>query len=242
MVRYLILSDIHANREALEAVLDHAHGEFDQILCLGDLVGYGPDPNFVVDWARMNVAAIVRGNHDRIVTDDSSLDSFSDEARDGVTWTKRTLSAENHTYLQTMPRGPISFSGLGLVHGSPVNEDQYLRHPKDVAAVAPHLEAEITFFGHTHVPGAFHIQPTEVRPLDPAVPLEIKPGDGRYMVNPGSVGQPRDGNWRAAYVLYAPEDRTVQFYRVPYNVGPTAEKIVLANMPAINAARLLMGK
>src|SRR5690349_1626096 len=88
-VRYLILSDIHGNREALEAVLNHAAGRYDQIVCLGDLVGYGADPNFVMDWARANVAAIVRGNHDRVTVDDASLESYRGEARDGVIWTRQ---------------------------------------------------------------------------------------------------------------------------------------------------------
>jgi predicted phosphodiesterase len=104
---FLILSDIHGNREALEAVLDHAQNRYDRILCLGDLVGYGADPNFVVDWAREHVAAIVRGNHDRTVSQDSSLDSYRAEARDGMLWTRQALSADNLNYLSRMPRGPV---------------------------------------------------------------------------------------------------------------------------------------
>jgi predicted phosphodiesterase len=241
-MRYLILSDIHGNREALEAVIDHAQGHYDQIVCLGDLVGYGADPNFVVDWARAHTAAIVRGNHDRAAVDDASLESYRGEARDGVIWTRQALSAENLEYLLKMPRGPLSYEGFDLVHGSPVDEDQYLINAGEVALLLPHLKTQLTFFGHTHVQGGFLVSEAGAAKIDPECTLEIQPDHGFYMVNPGSVGQPRDGNWRAAYALYSPEKRVVEFARVPYNMGPTAEKIVLAGMSATNAARLLMGK
>lgn len=239
---YLILSDIHGNREALEAVLKNAAGRYTQIICLGDLVGYGADPNFVVDWARANVAAIVRGNHDRVTIDDDSLAEFREEARDGVMWTRRTLSPDNLGYLRAMPRGPLSFDGLKLVHGSPLDEDQYLTRTEHAASLRPHLTDRLTFFGHTHIQGGFVVTADGVQAIDPEGVLEIRQDDTFYLVNPGSVGQPRDGNWRAAYALYSPEAGTVEFARVPYNVGPTAEKIVLAGMPATLAARLLMGK
>jgi predicted phosphodiesterase len=242
ILTYLILSDIHGNREALEAVLNHASGRYDQIVCLGDLVGYGADPNFVVDWARSCAVAIVRGNHDRVMVDDSSLDSYRGEARDGVMWTRQALSVENLDYLRKMPRGPLAFEGFDLVHGSPIDEDQYLVNAGDVALLFPHLKALLTFFGHTHVQGGFLVSETGAAKIDPEGILEMQPGQGFYLVNPGSVGQPRDGNWRAAYALYSPEKRAVEFVRVPYNVGPTAEKIVLAGLPAMLAARLLMGK
>jgi predicted phosphodiesterase len=241
-VRYLIVSDVHGNREALEAVLVHAHDRYDQVLCLGDLVGYGPDPNFAVDWARANAAAVVRGNHDRVVSQDTPLDSYRAEARDGILWTRRALSAENLNYLSEMPRGPVARDGFYLAHGSPLDEDAYLLGPADVVAILPQLRTQLTFFGHTHVQGGFVATPTGVREIDPACPLESRPEDGPCLVNPGSVGQPRDGNWRAAYALYTPEEQRIEFTRVPYKVGPTAEKIVLAGMPATLAARLLMGK
>ncbi len=238
---YLILSDIHGNREALEGVLDHARGQYDEIVCLGDLVGYGADPNFVVDWARAHADTIVRGNHDRVTIDDASLESYRGEARDGVLWTRQALSAENRDYLLKMPRGPMSHEGFDLVHGSPVDEDQYLINASEVAMLLPHLKTSVTFFGHTHLQGGFLVSEAGATKIDPECTLEIQP-NGFYLVNPGSVGQPRDGNWRAAYALYSPEERAVEFVRVPYKVGPTLEKIVLAGMPATNAARLLPGK
>ena len=146
---YLIVSDIHGNREALEAVLDHAQGRYDEILCLGDLVGYGADPNFAVDWARRNVAAIVRGNHDRAVSQDASLDSYRAEAQDGIRWTRQALSAPNLDYLFQMPQGPVAHDGFDLVHGSPLDEDAYLAVARDVAPLLPHLKTRLTFFSHT---------------------------------------------------------------------------------------------
>jgi predicted phosphodiesterase len=239
-VTFLILSDIHGNREALEAALAHAQGSYDQILCLGDLVGYGADPNFAVDSARANVAAIVRGNHDREVSQGASLDSYRQEARDGILWTRQALSADNLDYLSQIPQGPLARERFTLVHGSPLDEDAYLAKPADVAPVLPHLSTQFTFFGHTHVEGGFNAARGGVTAIDPECTLEIQP-DGLYLVNPGSLGQPPDGNWRAAYALYSPEEQRVEFARVPYNVGPTAEKIVLAGIPATLAARLLMG-
>lgn len=239
---HLVLGDIHGNREALEAVLVHAQGRYDQILCLGDFVGYGPDPDFVVDWARANVRAIVRGNHDRAVSQEASLDSYRAEARAGVLWTRQALSATNLDYLSRMPQGPIEYDGFTLVHGSPLDEDAYLIKPADVAPLPPQLTKNLTFFGHTHLQGGFIASEEGVTAIDPTCPLEMQPERGFYLVNPGSVGQPRDGNWRAAYAIYSPEQRRIEFARVHYNPGPTAEKIVLAGMPATLAARLLMGK
>jgi predicted phosphodiesterase len=241
-VAYLILADLHGNREALEAVLAHATGRYDPIVCLGDLVGYGADPNFVVDWARENAAVIVRGNHDRITVDDASLDAYRAEAREGARWTRQALSAENLDYLSKMPRGPLSCGGFDVVHGSPVDEDQYLVNTNEAAALLPHLKSRLTFFGHTHVQGGFVVSDAGATKINPECVLEIQPRHGFYVVNPGSVGQPRDGNWRAAYAVYSPEEQRIEFARVPYNMGPTAEKIMLAGMPTTIAARLFVGK
>jgi diadenosine tetraphosphatase ApaH/serine/threonine PP2A family protein phosphatase len=159
-----------------------------------------------------------------------------------VLWTRHALNAGNLDYLSKMPRGPVTYDGFDLVHGSPLDEDAYLTRTADIAAILPHLKTRLTFFGHTHVQGGFVADPAGVNQVDPEGVLEIRPERGFYLMNPGSVGQPRDGNWRAAYALYSPEEQRVQFVRVPYNVGPTAEKIVLAGMAATMAARLLMGK
>src|ERR1700704_2270036 len=117
-MRHLILSDIHANHEALAAVLKHARGRYDRILCLGDLVGYGANPNEIVEWARANVASIVRGNHDKACCGLDSLEQYNPAAQASAIWTGETLTEENLHYLEKLPRGPLNFEGFDLVHGS----------------------------------------------------------------------------------------------------------------------------
>ena len=172
---YLILSDIHGNREALEAVLADARGRYDRIVCLGDLVGYGADPNFVVEWVQSNVAAIVRGNHDRIAVEDDALDAYRDVARDSTLWTRKALAEGNRDYLLRMPRGPLPFEGFDLVHGSPLDEDEYLIGVSDAAPLLPHLQTALTFFGHTHVQGGFLIIRRGVKQIDPLRTLRSSP-------------------------------------------------------------------
>ena len=210
---FLIVSDIHANREALEAVLADAQGHYDRIVCLGDLAGYGADPNFAVEWARSNVAAIVRGNHDKVCAGLESLYSYRPAARAAAEWSLHALSPENRTYLERLPRGPLPYEGFDLVHGSPLDEDEYLTSIADVDAVRREIESPLSFFGHTHVQGGFLIARNGVMAIDPHRTLELE-HDYRYLVNPGSVGQPRDGDPHAAYAIYSPRDRVVEFRRV----------------------------
>jgi diadenosine tetraphosphatase ApaH/serine/threonine PP2A family protein phosphatase len=184
----------------------------------------------------------VRGNHDRAAVKDDSPDSYRAAAHSSTLWTRQALSPENLNYLSMIPSGPLTHEGFDLVHGSPIDEDQYLVAADEVAELLPYLRTSLTFFGHTHVQGGFLVTQDGARKLDPECSLGVQPDHGFYLVNPGSVGQPRDGNWRAAYAVYSPKEQVVEFARVPYNVGPTAEKIVLAGLPAMLAARLLMGK
>jgi predicted phosphodiesterase len=239
-VPFLIVSDIHANREALEAVLAHAHGDYDRIVCLGDLAGYGADPNFTVEWARANVSAIVRGNHDRVCAGIESLYSYRPAARAAAEWSQHTLTPENRTYLERLPRGPLPFEGFDLVHGSPLDEDDYLMTTADVTTIRHEIEARLTFFGHTHIQGGFLIARGGVKTIDPHRTLELE-RHCNYLVNPGSVGQPRDGDSHAAYAIYFPLDRVVEFRRVAYDTAAAAEKIRAAGLPDSLASRLLTG-
>jgi predicted phosphodiesterase len=246
-VPYLIVSDIHGNSEALVAVLADAQGQYDRVFCLGDLVGYGADPNVVTEWARDETAATVRGNHDRACVGSDSLEGFNPSARLSAIWTRETLSAENRQYLERLPRGPVRIVGsngtagidFDLAHGSPLDEDDYLISPADLRFMRRYLDTQLTFFGHTHVQGGFLLSRAGVKRIDLAT-LELEP-DHFYLVNPGSVGQPRDGNPRAAYALYSPEDRTIEFRRVAYDVGKAASKIIGAGLPPPLAARLFEG-
>lgn len=237
---YLILSDIHGNLEALDAALADARGRYDRILCLGDLVGYGADPNAVVDWARGNVRAIVRGNHDKVCIGLEPTDTYNPAAQASARWTQSELTPVHRDYLEHLPRGPLPYEGLDLVHGSPADEDEYLLSLYQLPALHPFLESQVTFFGHTHVQGGFLMAPRGSRLIQPNVVLNIEPAYF-YLVNPGSVGQPRDGDPRAAYALYSPEERTVEFRRVAYDVDRAAAKIRGAGLPEFLAARLYEG-
>lgn len=244
---YLILSDIHGNYEALEAVLADARGRYDRILCLGDLVGYGADPNPVIDWAKASVASVVRGNHDRACCGRDLLENFNPAARASAFWTRGVLTPENERYLERLPQGPLCVvpdslpnGSFDLVHGSPLDEDEYLVGAEDVRFLADYLETKLTFFGHTHLQGGFLLTPRSVKRFIPNRMLQLEP-DYFYLINPGSVGQPRDGDPRAAYALYSPEDRTVEYRRVPYDIGKAAAKILQAELPESLAMRLFEG-
>ena len=242
---YLILSDIHANLEAHQAVLEDARGKYDRILCLGDLVGYGADPNPIVEWARENVTAIIRGNHDRVSAggdpgEPDEVESFNFAAQASTVWTRSVLLPANRAYLENLPRGPLPYQGLDLIHGSPADEDEYVVTASDAAPLFELLGAPLTFFGHTHRQGAFRLSRRTITQIAPDRTLEVEP-KYFYMVNPGSVGQPRDGDPRAAYALYSPEERAVEFCRVAYDVDRAAAKIRAAGLPDFLAARLREG-
>jgi len=245
-VRYLILSDLHANREALEAVLAHADGKYDRIICCGDVVGYGADPNWTVDWVRANVTDVVRGNHDRACAGLDDLEWFNPAARASAYWTHEVLSRENLQWLRDLPPGPVSVDSFGLLHGSPLDEDEYLLSTRDASEVAGYLDHNVSFFGHTHIQGGFMLHRNGIRILprpSPRLdeePLQLDP-DTLYLINPGSVGQPRDRDPRASYVIYSPEYSLVEYFRVAYNVKKAQEKIREANLPDVLAVRLSSG-
>ena len=240
---YLIVSDIHANLEAHQAVLADAHGKYDRIVCLGDLVGYGADPNAIVDWARENVAVVIRGNHDRVnaETDPNGPESFNPAAQSSTIWTRNALLPESREYLYRLPRGPLPYEGVDLVHGSPVDEDEYVVTASDAAPLLPHLEAPLTFFGHTHRQGGFRLARRSVAFLPTVRRLEIE-SKYFYLVNPGSVGQPRDDNPEAAFVIFDSDEQTVVYHRTPYDIEKAQAKIRGAGLPGVLADRLAVGR
>jgi predicted phosphodiesterase len=246
-VRYLILSDIHANRQALEAVLKDASGKYDAIACLGDIVGYGADPVFVVDWVRSQVKWIVRGNHDKASVGLEDLEWFNPAARASAMWTQSQLSGSQMEWIRQLPQGPVELDGFDLVHGSPLDEDEYVVGVRDAAEVSPYLEREISFFGHTHLQGGFMLHRNGVRRIprpgmdEADVSLEVEP-DQCYLLNPGSVGQPRDGDPRAAYAVYDSELRVVTYWRVRYDVKEAQRRIRAAGLPDALAERLTIGQ
>lgn len=237
---YLILSDIHSNREALDAVMADAKGRYTGILCLGDVVGYGADPNYVAERVRSSANVAIRGNHDKLCTGQDAADVYNPAARTSAIWTCAALEPANTDYLAKLPRGPLRVQDFDLVHGSPLDEDEYLVHAGDVHMVRDALEAQVTFFGHTHIQGGFLVARRGIRRIIGDGVLELEK-DHLYLLNPGSVGQPRDMDPRAAYAIYTPEDRTVEFRRVKYDVAKAAQKIMDAGLPPVLAARLYEG-
>lgn len=246
-MRYLILSDIHANWEALEAVMAHAEDRYEQILCCGDLIGYGADPNIVVDWVRNHCTAVVRGNHDKACTGLDDLEWFNPVAREAALWTMQALTPENAGYARDLPRGPLEVNGFQLVHGSAADEDEYVLAASEAEMAFAYMEKRLEFFGHTHVQGGFvwnhgrvEILP-RVAPRKDTLTMDLDPDCG-YMINPGSVGQPRDGDPRAAYALYDDEIAKVTYRRISYDMAAAQKKIREAGLPAILAERLAVGR
>jgi len=246
-VRYLILSDLHANWHALEAVLQVTENRYEQALCCGDLVGYGADPNPVTEWVRAHCAAVVRGNHDRSCTGLDGLEWFNPVARQAAVWTMQKLTPENSEYVRGLSQGPLEVEGFQLVHGSAADEDEYVLAPGEAELAFCYMEKRMEFFGHTHVQGGFiwnhgrvEILP-RVAPRKENLPMDLDPECG-YMINPGSVGQPRDGDPRAAYALYDNGTGVVTYRRTEYDIDGAQKKIREAGLPPILADRLALGR
>jgi predicted phosphodiesterase len=251
-LRILLLSDIHSNAEAMEACLATAPPR-DEVINLGDVVGYGASPNEVISQSRGLGGVIVRGNHDKVVAGIDSAESFNPIAGVAALWNRGQLNSEAIGWLESLPKGPVvinSLPGIECVHGAPDDEDRYVVSPEDAAEQLVKAPARITFFGHTHIQGAFQLRGKFVRALHPAyetvakteswdLPLEE---ESSYMINPGSIGQPRDGDWRAAFAVFDSDQRTVSFWRVPYEVRSAQEKILAAGLPARLATRLAAGR
>ena len=250
-MRALILSDIHGNLEALTAVLAAAE-PYDVLWNLGDLVGYGASPNQVIDLIRPSAQINVRGNHDRVCCGLTSALGFNPVARAAAMWTQNELTAENLQWLRGVPQGPLQPEqpGVTCVHGSPLNEDQYILSMRDAWAPLQQMATAITFFGHTHLQGGFSQKEHDWHEIKPQYrvkneaeswAMEIAP-ETRHLINPGSVGQPRDYDWRAAFAVYDAEESSVTFRRVPYDVTASQGRILMAGLPERLAARLREGR
>jgi diadenosine tetraphosphatase ApaH/serine/threonine PP2A family protein phosphatase len=250
-MRALILSDIHANLEALNAVLSSAPSH-DVVWNLGDVVGYGANPNEVIDRVRELGTVFVRGNHDRACSGLSGLEDFNPIASRAARWTQCVLTSEHTDWLRNLASGPIMPDGpqVSCVHGSLLDEDQYVLTVRDAWRPLQEAHTRLNFFGHTHVQGGFATNGEEWFRLSPqygsrdeAEEYELPLRESaRYLLNPGSVGQPRDGDWRAAFAVYDDEAKTVIFYRVPYNVREAQSRILRAGLPDRLASRLREGR
>lgn len=243
-MRYLIISDIHANFTAFEAVLDSA-GDFDKIWCLGDLVGYGPDPNECINQLRKFDHICVAGNHDWAVLGRLDLDDFNPDAQQASRWTQSQLKPENRAYLEGLPTALIE-EGFTLAHGSPRQPVwEYVLYPSVARTNFEHFGTQFCFIGHTHIPIIFQLIPQEFGeychmvqpPLNGPIPLR----EHRLIINSGSVGQPRDGDPRASYALLDIEHLTIEYRRVPYAIEETQQRMAEADLPARLISRLSYG-
>lgn len=250
-MRVLLISDIHANLEALTAVLDAAPAH-DAVWNLGDVVGYGANPNEVIDRARHLGDLFVRGNHDRACCGLCDLADFNPIAARAARWTRAMLTEEHTQWLQDLAAGPVTPEGSSSTcsHGSPLDEDQYMLTVRDAWQPLCQIKTRVNFIGHTHVQGGFATNGEEWFRLTPqyssrdhaeSYELQLRDG-GRYLLNPGSVGQPRDGDWRAAFALYDNEERLLTYYRVPYDIRLAQMRIIGAGLPDRLATRLRDGR
>ena len=245
-MRALVVSDLHANLEALRAVMARVRRKKSEVvLCLGDFVGYGAQPNHVLDTMRTlrGRKVYIRGNHDRVAAGLDDADGFNNAARTAALWTRDRLSAPNRRFLRDLTVGPVIHQGVMLCHGSPYDEDEYVFNVHHAAQILALFEAPFILFGHTHLPAVFSIDPQmNVRGFavrDEAT-VKLEPGL-RYLINPGSVGQPRDRNPAASCIIFDTDKRTVQFFRVEYDIAKTQSTILKAGLPHILASRLQYG-
>jgi predicted phosphodiesterase len=245
-VRFLVISDTHANWHAVESVLRDADGEFEQIICCGDLVGYNAFPARVLEWTRANCATVIRGNHDKVVAGLEDLEWFNEVAQTAARWSMEQLDPEQMDYLHQLPIGPAHLEHFDIWHGSPQDEDEYISTAGEAVPCFAHFDVPLGFFGHTHLQGGFFAKAGRtgsiqaLRRQESEAMLELDP-DVVYMVNPGSVGQPRDGDPRSAYAIFDSDARTVLYRRVEYPIAKAAKAIQDAGLPDVLAFRLFQG-
>jgi predicted phosphodiesterase len=241
-MRILIISDLHANLTALDAVLAEA-GRVDAVWCLGDLVGYGPDPNEVI--ARIRVLpqlVCLIGNHDAAALDQIDTAAFNPEARTAVRWTQKTLTEASIAFLKSLPER-FETDNVTLTHGSPRYPVwEYLLDTRTATLNFEYFTTPYCFVGHTHLPAIYNLDGNGYMAnfIDP-VPNTITQLKWRSIINPGSVGQPRDHNERASFAIYDPDQHTWDYRRVPYNITSVQERMRIAGLPERHIQRLTSG-
>lgn len=246
-MRYLILSDIHSNREALSAVLAFVRRKrWDRAIVLGDVVGYGANPNEAVDMVRaLRPLVAIRGNHDKVCSGIEDGEMFNRVALQAALWTRERLTPRNLRWLRSLPEGPVVVDGsFAVAHGTPIDEDAYIFGEIEALNVFRQTAFPLCFFGHSHFPVVFGLSPDAIQTVlttSPAFRFRLDPGV-RYLVNPGSIGQPRDGNPLASFAMFDSATRTVSVYRVPYPLGRAQRKILDAGLPRPLADRLALGR
>ena len=242
-MRYIVFSDLHSNLEALNQFeKEIASIPYDRLVCLGDIVGYGADPNLCIDWVRKNVDFTLAGNHDLAVVDKTDISYFNSYAIEACKWTQKILTAENRTFLDLLPMDKEE-NGVYWVHASPYQPARwhYIVSKKDAGKHFCSFDAPVCFVGHSHKPIILE-QKSDGEINNYVADLwNIEP-ENRYIFNDGSLGQPRDGNTRPMYILYDSDERTVEFKRFDYDFTQTQNKIIDNGLPAYLAERLSRGK
>ncbi len=246
-MRYLIFSDIHANLEALNSVLSAvSSNHIDKYIFLGDIVGYGANPNELVDvFKTLHPRIAIRGNHDKVVSGLDSGEDFTLHARTAALWSQRQITSVNKRYLQQLSKGPIVVDEcFEIVHGSPHKEDFYIWYEWDARMVLNDSDRWITFFGHTHVPmlysqnneSGFKAEYPDTQNYSSQLSREEK-----YLINPGSVGQPRDDNPQSSFAIFDSETDIIEINRIEYDIQSAQEKIRQMGLPEMLASRLSVG-
>jgi diadenosine tetraphosphatase ApaH/serine/threonine PP2A family protein phosphatase len=242
-MRILIISDIHANLTAFETVLKDAKGEWEYVWCLGDVVGYGPDPNECVELLRTLPHLCLAGNHDWAALGRLDIRTFNPDARKAVNWTRETLKLDNTAYLDALPTTFV-IGNYTLAHGSPREPVwEYILEPLIAALNFPHFETPYCLVGHTHQPVIYE-QISEEGDTEAIAPLyrQVRALNGRrQIINPGSVGQPRDANPDAAYAILDVETSQWEHRRVPYDVSAVQKRMRAHGLPERLITRLEHG-
>jgi diadenosine tetraphosphatase ApaH/serine/threonine PP2A family protein phosphatase len=245
-VRRLIISDIHANLPALEAVLRDSAGKYDEMVCLGDVVGYGASPIEAIDCVREASSVTLRGNHDMGSAGSGDAEWFNPAAQKAAMWTNEQLDDERRQWLLSLPAGPVDIDGCTLVHGAPGEEYGYIVDHHEALDALDGFDGAVCFFGHSHRQGGWALNGGSIREIGAPsakqreLVLWLDP-HCRYLLNPGAVGQPRDRDPRAAYLLWDSEQNEVSFRRVPYDVERAQRLIREAGLPDLLAVRLSSG-
>jgi predicted phosphodiesterase len=245
-MRYLIFTDVHGNLEALEALLRFVQKKkIDHYLYLGDLVGYGASPNEVIRKVKdLEPLTILRGNHDKAVCGLDSIETFNPIAAAAIDWCRKVITKPNEHFLSKVKQGPLRVNDqITLCHGAPFDEDYYIFGEFDAAEAFGFLSTPLCFFGHTHFPFIYSLEDHTVRGAFVQGNFkEIKlKKNVRYLVNPGSVGQPRDRNPKAACAIYDTETETIKFHRMEYDIARAQKKILKEHLPPGLAERLALG-
>lgn len=240
-----IIADIHGNHPALEAVMEKITAlDIDRIICAGDIIGYGASPNEVTDIVRESAYVSIRGNHEDALFDPAESASFNSHAKHVIDWTLDALTAENLIYLKRLEH-TARVGDITMAHGSLLDPDEYVSTPFHAARSLDIAKTKITVVGHTHQSEVYRFNLetemcVDILRLEGKVELDEK---YRYMINPGSVGQPRDGDTRASFAVYDDDgDGSVEIFRVIYDIDLAAKKIIESGFPEMLAERLYEGR